>query len=197
MSNTEHSKSVRRWQHPTMQSKLSQLRLDRLRALLAIRPMTRAEIAGRLHASIQSVYRYLRHLREQKEVYVGHWERNPDGGQPIAYFTLGSKKDAPKPRPFTEAEQAKRCYSKMKRQEPAKYTAYLERARHQSKIRYRLNRGLPLVPTDPMLVWIPQRTGSAEDAQQTRHEGATATQCDFVMQRPTHDALPELKRFDR
>lgn len=142
--------------NPAMQSEY-QARLSQLRAALADKPLRRKDMARLLDVSEDTVYRYLKILRDVKEVHVGRWERNTEGGQPFAWFAAGDKPDAPKPRPLTNSEQGKRYYRKMKRDDPAKYTAYLSRARVRVKMRRRESAGKPPVPADPMLAWIPRR----------------------------------------
>lgn len=154
MSN-QFKKPRRPWK-PTLQSEVSQLKLERLRSMLAKEPMTRKEIMSGLSCAKDAAHRYLQHLRTQQEVYIHHWERNLEGGQPFAYFFLGDGKDSPKPRALSESEQSRRQRRKMKRDDPAKYCRYLERGKHRAKISHRQGSGQPFVPADPMLAWIPR-----------------------------------------
>lgn len=137
----------------------SQIKMDRLRELLKAGQLTRVEMAKKLECSSDTIGRYLRQMRNprHREVRIAHWERNLDGGQPTAFYGYGSEKDAAKPKPYTESQLARRYYQKMKREEPAKYVAYLERAKHRAKVKHRTMKGQPLVPADPMLAWIPRR----------------------------------------
>lgn len=142
--------------NPAMQSEY-QARLARLRVALADKPLRRKDMARLLNVSEETIYRYLKTLRDAKESHIDHWTRNTEGGQPFAWYAYGDKPDAPKPRPLTNAEQGKRYYRKMKRDDPAKYSAYLSRARLRTKLRNRKASGKPPVPADPMLAWIPRR----------------------------------------
>lgn len=132
-------------------------RLSRLRALLQEKPLRRADMQKLLDVSKDTADRYLRILRASKEVHIARYDRNTEGGQPFAWFAYGDKPDAPKPRPFNDSEQSKRYYRKMRREDPIKFAAYLHRAGIRTKTRNRKLKGLPLVPADPMLAWIPRR----------------------------------------
>ncbi|HJV52816.1 MAG TPA: hypothetical protein VJ652_15215 [Noviherbaspirillum sp.] len=134
----------------------SRIKLERLRTLLQSGETTRDEMADKLAISEDSVGRYLRFLRSGEETHIKRWQRR-EGAPPIAFYVYGKGKDAAKPRAFSEREQNKRCYAKMKRDDPAKYAAYLDRARLRAKERNRKLRGKPIVPADPAFSWIPRR----------------------------------------
>lgn len=123
-------------------------------AILAIvrqQPSTRkriSELAGRHKASITH---HIRQLRAEKKVYISRWEKQSrNGGQYMAVFALGSKQDAPRPKPMTKAEAA-RAFRRRLWKDPAKHMDYL------MKTKIRDSRRRPPPPADPLFAWIPRR----------------------------------------
>ena len=49
-----------------------------------------------------------------KLVYRARWERQTDGGPPLPFYRIGSKRDAPRPRAFAEREYNARAGAKRK-----------------------------------------------------------------------------------
>lgn len=143
----------------TLERTPSRIRVEKLLALLSEGELSRNEIAEKLCMSEASADRYLKFLRQAGKVYVKRWERatGPHGGMPTAFYIAGDKEDGLRPKPLSKAEQSRKKYKRMKTEEPAKYAAYLDRAKLRAKMRNREKRGVPFVPADPMLAWIPRR----------------------------------------
>lgn len=141
---------MRKQSQTTLERTPSRLKVEKLLALLAEREMTRAEIGEKLFLSESQAYRYMRCLCQQRKVYVKRWIRSEIGGMPTAVYAAGDRASAPRPRRLTKAEQARRQYQRMKREQPEKYMRYLLRARRAA------SRG-KATKADPLLAWIPRR----------------------------------------
>lgn len=74
-----------------------------IKSALADRVMTVYDVARHMGRSYQTARRLvnLLHLTHPKQAYIDHWEFVSRGKQPayVACYRLGSRVDAPKPRP--------------------------------------------------------------------------------------------------
>lgn len=88
----------------TFRRQASQAKMDRMLELLTA-PMTRAELAERMHISVRSVQSYLKALLAEstRRIYVHDWRPNSPGS-PSAVYLCGNRPDKRRPRRMTAAE---------------------------------------------------------------------------------------------
>jgi len=61
---------------------------------LAITPMTRTEMAEFLGVTVVFIARYITQLRDEKKIYIHHYERTPRH-KPKSFYAAGDLPDAP------------------------------------------------------------------------------------------------------
>jgi len=74
---------------------------------LAITPMTRVEMADFLGVSVVFIARYITQLRDEKKIYIHHFERTPRH-KPKSFYATGDLPDAPELPPIPQRELQKK-----------------------------------------------------------------------------------------
>ncbi len=104
-------------------------RREQILALLTEKKMTTLQLAAKLHLCGAAVQQHLKHLRDDKKVYIAKYQhpkvKNPEGrGSSWApLYAVGSRKDAPRPKKETTSERHARL-----RKDP-EYLAYVNKRR--------------------------------------------------------------------
>lgn len=73
-----------------------------------VEPQTCLSLANVAGTDRNWTYRVLNHMHAIKLVHIAEWETRSRGGQPSAMFQIGSKADAPRPRPMGAKEASRR-----------------------------------------------------------------------------------------
>ena len=102
------------------------LRLERIRNLLAERPMTARELAAALHVDVRNIYIYRDRLAG--EIRIASWRRS-NGGAPAPVYALGFGPDAKRISPIAKKVHARAWRQRIKRTDPSKYEDMLAAAR--------------------------------------------------------------------
>lgn len=71
------------------------------------KPHTRAELAKATGIGVNGMHAYLLALKGEKLIHVSGWRRNSPGS-PSPIYMVGNKRNAPKPRPVTNAEKTRK-----------------------------------------------------------------------------------------
>jgi DNA-binding transcriptional regulator LsrR (DeoR family) len=70
-------------------------------------PMTRVEMADFLGVSVVFIARYITQLRDQKKIYIHHYERT-EKHKPKSFYATGDLPDAPELPPIPQRELQKK-----------------------------------------------------------------------------------------
>lgn len=122
------------------------LRIERILAALAAKPMTTPELAEAIHLSSTWCAMYVKHLHSTKRIYISAWVYHVEGSDrmyPRAVYRPGTHSDAFKPAPLTEAERGRRAW-KLVRDDPER--------RIQVNARRRARKLQP--KANPLTLWI-------------------------------------------
>lgn len=108
----------------------AQIKMDRLKAALAERPLSVWEAAEVLCASHECARNYINALKQAGEIHIKRWQSDAAPGKRTflrAYYALGNKKDAPRP----EGNHAiySRRYVERLQKDPDAYEERLKRKR--------------------------------------------------------------------
>ena len=95
-------------------------------ALLAREPMSPAQLSVALSTSRNNVYRVVGRLREAKLIYITGWERN-HSGPPVPFYTLGSSRDALRPKPQDPSHLQRKYMHRLKQERPDEYITRTKR----------------------------------------------------------------------
>lgn len=121
-----------------------------IRAALATRPQENKELVVTVGRDKASIWRNIQRMRQEKQVHIAKWKRQPLGGPPSPVFALGDRPDAKRPKPMTKAAQC-RAFRRRLKADPVKHMEYI------MKGKIRDTRRKPPPPADPMFAWIPRR----------------------------------------
>lgn len=108
----------------------AQLKIERIKKLLAERPMAAEEIANSLCVVHETALAYIRALKTEREIHIAKWESKAMCGKRSfmrAYYALGDKKDAK--RPASDHKVYNKRHLAKVRSDPSTYVAYLSRKR--------------------------------------------------------------------
>lgn len=130
--------------------------IERILVLLGGKSLTEPEICQQLHMSPLNLKMYLNHLREQGKVHISSWTRRPVAGMrpfPRPLYRAGSRRNAVKPKPKTDAEVA-RDYRKRVMANPEEYERgyrkiRAQRARQELRLRNQRMQELAAAGFDP------------------------------------------------
>jgi len=130
--------------------------IERILELLDGQSLTEPEICQQLHMSPLNLKMYLNHLREQRMVHISSWTRRPVAGMrpfPRPLYRAGSRRNAVKPKPKTDAEVA-RDYRKRVMANPDEYERgyrkiRAQRARQELRLRNQRMQQLAAAGFDP------------------------------------------------
>lgn len=72
-------------------------------------PLSTQELCAMLNQARVAVNKSLRRLRDRREVFIGSWERQPEGHQGafVPYYKLGNHQDVKRPEPLSVSERNK------------------------------------------------------------------------------------------
>lgn len=132
---------------------------DRVSLLLQKKPCTKKDIEAEAFVSRPHAMAIVNHLKEEGEIHITSWKRNPTG-KPTPTYAWGKKADAPRPIPMGEK---------------AKHARYRERMRellgeHYKYFIYALNDPKPgrKIVVEGKVVWEQRSRSSSEQVQVER-----------------------------
>lgn len=114
----------------TFGRKPAQLKLQRLREVLAHGPLSAFQIAEALHLSHEGASNYIHELKRRDEIHIARWSSEAREGKRRclrAIYALGKGKDARKPHSDSTTYQ-KRWLENLK-EDPEAYERHLQRKR--------------------------------------------------------------------
>ena len=98
----------------------SQLRIQRILAMLERQPMNALAIAAALPMSKRWAVEYIKHLHANGQIHIGSWEKQVAERKKrhaIEMWTLGPGEDAPRPPPDGHHERSQRAWENLKADE--------------------------------------------------------------------------------
>ena len=123
-------------------------KLQRMREMLAQRPMNVHQIAQSLPISKRWALEYLMHLQNCEEIHVLRWHKhveNREKRHAIEVWTLGPGKDAPKPAPDGKNVRYQRAWDSLK-SDPERHMVTLAKRRTRRRLRN--------LSPDPAAAWM-------------------------------------------
>lgn len=134
--------------------------IDRILALLAESPMTRAQLCQRVHMTTQGVCGYLQHLmKEPRQIHIKDFGPAKARGRRPPIYALGASKNAVEPPRRTDAEY----YRAIKRHDPERYRDYLDRQSSLARAKRRAK-----VPQTWLSALMPVSAGKADCSRNAR-----------------------------
>jgi hypothetical protein len=90
---------------------------------------TSIDLTSLVKLHLDTVQKIMRDMHREKLVWISAWERHQ--GIPRPVWSLGSKKDAPKPIPFTNTEKRQKWRLANREKDNATHKRYRDRKRAQ------------------------------------------------------------------
>lgn len=139
-----------------------------IESALARKPRTPRQLAKRLDLSLGRTRRYLRELSKLSRVHVTEWVRhNKKGARWEPLYDVGSKPDAPRPRPISP-HAVVQAYRERARVDPKRYPGYHRAIRRTAERNRRLNQLALLKNIDDPMARMAVANGMADARQFTR-----------------------------
>lgn len=111
--------------------KSSNLKLNRIQAILSIRPMNIHEISRALPLSKRWSLEYIRHLHNTKQIHILRWDKHIEDRtkrHAIEVWTIGDGEDAIRPKADGQKARSKRAWD-LRKVDPEKYINDLNKRR--------------------------------------------------------------------
>jgi hypothetical protein len=123
-------------------------KLQRIRDMLAARPMNVHEIADALPISKRWAIDYVLHLHDCQEIHVLRWDKEIEARakrHAVEVWTLGPGVDAPRPEPDGHRTRAKRAWESLKA-DPERHMVTLAKRRARRRLKN--------LRPDPAAAWL-------------------------------------------